>query len=268
MIKYLDLFEIRKDYIFLIKQMKILTLILIFFFITTINGKLATVCTKDELCFDNRQEINSTRLRLPKETLGEVDKYISIVMEGIILHSYFNRNLIFKIEEMLQQASKHTFNRKICIKCLILQFLAKEDGLFKTLHEWLEKQIIISYPTFFQNFHYWLNPSFSPKFLFSPKLRNLSKKDRQKIKQALMAQYEEIPFCYRASITNNDIEIQIAIHESEDDTFSNLKLLWGKDEWYTNLCSITQNKISQLVKTNNYLITYLNNKCQEMLEED
>ena len=42
----------------------------------------------------------------------------------------------------------------------------------------------------------------------------------------------------------------------------------GKDEWYTNLCSITQNKISQLLKASNYLITYLNNKCQEMLEED
>ena len=261
MIDYLDLFEIRKDYIFLIKQMKILTLILIFFFITTINGKLATIYTQAEPCLDNRQEINSIRPYLPKETLGEVDKYISIVMEGIIFHSYLNRNLIFEIETMLRQVSKHTFYREICIKCLILQFLAKEDTLYQSLHKWLEKQIIISYPVFFQKFHYWLN------FSFSPKLRNLSEKDRQKIKEALMDQYEEIPFCYRASITNNDIEIQIAIHESEDDTFSNLKLLWGKDEWYTNLCSITQNKISQLLKTSN-LITYLNNKCKEMLEED
>ena len=262
MIEYLDLFEIRKDYIFLIKQMKILTLILIFFFITIINGKLATIYTQAEPCLDNCQEINSTRPYLPKETLDEVDKYISIVMEGIILHSYLDRNLIFEIEKMLRQVSKHTFYRVICLKCLILQFLAKEDTLYQSLHEWLKDKHFTSYPAFFQKIHYWLN------FSFSPKLRNLSEEDIQKIKEALMAQYEEIPFCYRASITNNDIEIQIAIHESEDDTFSNLKLLWGKDEWYTNLCSITQNKISQLMGAGDYLITYLNKKCQEMLEED
>ena len=240
--------------------MELYQFIIIILFSTTIYGKLTPIssCGQDPNC----QEIKSTRPYLPKETLDEVDKYISIVMEEIIVNNTLDYELIYTIEDILLQASEETFFRNICLNCLALQFLAKEDGLFKTLHEWLEKQIIISYPAFFQKFHRWINVNISPR------LRNLSKEDIKEIKEALMAQYEEIPFCYRASITNNDIEIQIAIHESEDDTFSNLKLLWGKDEWYTNLCSITQNKISQLLKASNYLITYLNNKCQEMLEED
>ena len=239
--------------------MELYQFIIIILFSTTIYGKLTPIssCGQDPNC----QEIKSTRPYLPKETLDEVDKYISIVMEEIIVNNTLDYELINTIEYILRQASEDTFFRNICLNCLALQFLAKEDDLFKTLHEWLEKQTIISYPAFFQKFHRWINVNISPR------LRNLSEEDIQKIKEALMAQYEEIPFCYRASITNNDIEIQIAIHESEDDTFSNLKLLWGKDEWYTNLCSITQNKISQLLKAN-YLITYLNNKCQEMLEED
>ena len=240
--------------------MELYQFIIIILFSTTIYGKLTPIdsCGQDPNC----QEIKSTRPYLPKETLDEVDKYISIVMEEIIVNNTLDYELIYTIEDILLQASEDTFFRNICLNCLALQFLAKEDDLFKTLHEWLEKQIIISYPAFFQKFHHWINVNISPR------LRNLSEEDIQKIKEALMAQYKEIPFCYRASITNNDIEIQIAIHESEDDTFSNLKLLWGKDEWYTNLCSITQNKISQLLKASNYLITYLNNKCQEMLEED
>ena len=240
--------------------MELYQFIIIILFSTTIYGKLTPIasCGQDPNC----QEIKSTRPYLPKETLDEVDKYISIVMEEIIVNNTLDYELIYTIEDILRQASEDTFFRNICLNCLALQFLAKEDGLFKTLHEWLEKQIIISYPAFFQKFHHWINVNISPR------LRNLSEEDIQKIKEALMAQYKEIPFCYRASITNNDIEIQIAIHESEDDTFSNLKLLWGKDEWYTNLCSITQNKISQLLGAGDYLITYLNNKCREMLEED
>ena len=110
-------------------------------------------CGQDPNC----QEIKSTRPYLPKKTLDEVDKYISIVMEEIIVNNTLDYELIYTIEDILLQASEDTFFRNICLHCLALQFLAKEDGLFKTLHEWLEKQIIISYPAFFQKFHRWIN---------------------------------------------------------------------------------------------------------------
>ena len=240
--------------------MKLYKFIIIILLSTTIYGKLTPIssCGQDPNC----QEVNSSRPYLPKATLDQVDKYISIVMEEIIFQNSLDYELIYTIENILLQASEDTFYRNICLDCLELKFLAKEDNLYKSLHEWLEKQIIISYPSFFQKFHRWISDNISTR------LRNLSEEDKQQIKKQLMAQYEEVPFCYRASITSNDIEIQIAINESEDDTFSNLKRLWGKNEWFTILCGLNSNQIQQLLKTNNSLITYLNNKCEEMLEED
>ena len=220
------------------------------FFISAISSKLVP---PTQLCglVDRVSDTATCRPVLPKPVLRRVDNSVGTVLDKIIEANVFDTMLSLEIEATLRRASEQTFLKEICIQCLKMHIIDNPDFLYSSMHNWLKGLTITSYPIFFQSFNRWINNK--------PYLRTLSE-GKNELKEALLAKLDEIPFCFKPSLTIDDIKIQIFVHNSKNDKFNTLKNTWGKANWHNSVCSIYDGRMFNNLLTP-VLLDYLKGKC-------
>ena len=227
-------------------------LMILFFFISAITSKLVPVPIQMCDYVDQVSDMTTCRPLLPKPVLRRVDSSVGTVLDKIIEANVIDTKLSFEIENTLRRASQNTFLKGICIQCLQIHLMDNHDFLYSSMRDWLNVQTITSYPLFFQSFKRWINNK--------PYWRKLTEGNNE-LKEALLAKLEEVPFCFKPSLTTNDIKIQIFVHDSKNDKFNTLRNSWGKTNWHNSVCSLYYQRVfNNLLESK--LLDYLKGKCE------